>query len=435
MNTLEDLRPNAAVRGILPDCLVTVVQVSWNGTDSVSLTYKDPSGRLGDEILYRSDEARLSIAEQGRPWKFDGNGALFRLVSEAHRIRLAHLFDPLLAVHASLVEPLPHQITAVYEAMLPRQPLRFLLADDPGAGKTIMAGLLMRELAARGDVQRCLVVCPGSLVEQWQDELNRRFHLPFEILTNDKLEAARSGNWFVENHLVIARLDKLARDEETQAKLAAPDARWDLVVCDEAHKLSATYFGDDIKYTKRYRLGQLLSTLTRHFLLLTATPHNGKDDDFRLLLALLDADRFEGRTRDALESADAADMMRRMIKEKLLTFDATPLFPERIANTVPYRLSDGENRLYQEVTDYVRHEFDRAQKLNNDKRAGTVGFALTMLQRRLASSPEAIWQSLRRRRERLEQRLRELERLHRAACIADALSAGQPTGYRTTASF
>ena len=426
MITLEDLRPNAAVRGILPDCLVTVVQVARNDADSVILTYKDPSGRLGDIVLYRHDEAQLTIVEQGRPWKFDGSGALFRLVSEAHRIRLAHLFDPLLAVHASLVEPLPHQITAVYEAMLPRQPLRFLLADDPGAGKTIMAGLLMRELAARGDVQRCLVVCPGSLVEQWQDELNRRFHLPFEILTNDKLEAARTGNWFVENHLVIARLDKLARDEETQAKLAAPDARWDLVVCDEAHKLSATYFGDDIKYTKRYRLGQLLSTLTRHFLLLTATPHNGKDDDFRLLLALLDADRFEGRASNALQPTDAADMMRRMIKEKLLTFDATPLFPERVAYTVPYRLSDGENRLYQEVTDYVRHEFDRAQKLNNDKRAGTVGFALTMLQRRLASSPEAIWQSLRRRRERLEQRLRELERLRRAANIADALSAGLP---------
>ena len=166
MNTLEDLRPNAAARGILPDCLVTVVQVSWNGTDSVTVTYKDPAGKLHDEILFRSDEARLSIAEQGCPWKFDGNGALFRLVSEAHRIRLAHLFDPLLAVHASLVEPLPHQITAVYEAMLPRQPLRFLLADDPGAGKTIMAGLLMRELAARGDLMRCLVVCPGSLVEQ-----------------------------------------------------------------------------------------------------------------------------------------------------------------------------------------------------------------------------------------------------------------------------
>jgi len=127
-----------------------------------------------------------------------------------------------LAVHTSLIEPLPHQITAVYQAMLPRQPLRFLLADDPGAGKTIMAGLLIRELIVRGDLQRCLIVCPGSLAEQWQDELYRRFHLPFEILTNDKMETARSGNWFLENNLVIARLDKLSRDEDVQRKLRPP---------------------------------------------------------------------------------------------------------------------------------------------------------------------------------------------------------------------
>ncbi|MFW8120629.1 SNF2-related protein, partial [Klebsiella pneumoniae] len=138
-------------------------------------------------------EPRLELVKHGQPWSFNGNGALFRLVSEAHRIRMAYLFDPLLAVHTSLLEPLPHQITAVYEAMLPRQPLRFLLADDPGAGKTIMAGLLIKELLVRGDAERCLVVCPGNLVEQWQDELYRRFQLPFEILTNDKLEAARTG--------------------------------------------------------------------------------------------------------------------------------------------------------------------------------------------------------------------------------------------------
>jgi hypothetical protein len=209
---------------------------------------------------------------------------LFRLVSEAQRIRLAYLFDPVLAVHTSVVDPLPHQITAVYESMLPRQPLRFLLADDPGSGKTIMAGLLIKELIVRGDLQRCLIVCPGSLAEQWQDELYRRFHLPFEILTNDKLEAARTGNWFLETNLVIARLDKLSRNETVQDKLQAPDCRWDLVVCDEAHKMSATVFGGEIKYTKRYRLGQLLSSLTRHFLLMTATPHNGKEADFQLFV-------------------------------------------------------------------------------------------------------------------------------------------------------
>ncbi|MFH0343864.1 MAG: SNF2-related protein [Chromatiales bacterium] len=426
MSRLEDLQPSAAVRGVLPDSLVTVVNVQWYGSEALELTYKDPAGRVANVLLYRHDEPRLEVAEQGRPWSFDGDGHLFRLVSEAHRIRLAHLFDPVLAVHTSMVEPLPHQITAVYDAMLPRQPLRFLLADDPGAGKTIMAGLLIKELIARGDLQRCLVVCPGSLAEQWQDELYRRFHLPFEILTNDKLEAARTGNWFLETNLVIARLDKLSRNEDVQAKLQAPDGRWDLVVCDEAHKLSATIFGGEIKYTKRYRLGQLLSTLTRHFLLMTATPHNGKEEDFQLFMALLDGDRFEGRFRDGVHAADVSDLMRRMVKEGLLKFDATPLFPERIAYTVPYKLSSAEAQLYKEVTDYVREEFNRAEALQNDRRAGTVGFALTILQRRLASSPEAIYQSLRRRQERLESRLRELELLQRGVEIAPLLAAAMP---------
>ena len=410
---LEDLRPNSAVRGVHPDGLVTVVSVQWFGSAAVELTYKTPAGTVANELLYRDAEDRLEIVAAGRPWSFDGDGALFRLVSEAQRIRLAHLFDPLLAVHTSVVDPLPHQITGVYEAMLPRQPLRFLLADDPGAGKTIMAGLLIKELIARGDLERCLIVCPGSLAEQWQDELYRRFQLPFEILTNDKLEAARTRNWFLETDLVIARLDKLSRDEDVQQKLQAPNAGWDLVVCDEAHKLSATFFGGEVKYTKRYRLGQLLSGLTRHFLLMTATPHNGKEQDFQLFLALLDGDRFEGRFRDGVHAADVSDLMRRMVKERLLKFDGKPLFPERIAYTVPYRLSDEEAHLYTAVTDYVREEFNRAEALANAKRAGTVGFALTILQRRLASSPEAIYQSLRRRRERLESRLRELEVLHR----------------------
>jgi SNF2 family DNA or RNA helicase len=427
MTKLEAIQPNAAVRGVLPDCLVTVVSVTWFGFEALELTYKTPAGRVANQLLYRDDEPRLDVVEEGRPWSFDGDGALFRLVSEAQRIRLAHLFDPVLAVHTSLVEPLPHQITAVYEAMLPRQPLRFLLADDPGAGKTIMAGLLIKELIARGDLQRCLIVCPGSLAEQWQDELYRRFHLPFEILTNDKLEAARTGNWFLETNLVIARLDKLSRNEDVQEKLKTPDCRWDLVVCDEAHKMSATVFGGETKYTKRYRLGQLLSTLTRHFLLMTATPHNGKEEDFQLFMALLDGDRFEGRFRDGVHSADVSDLMRRMVKENLLKFDGSPLFPERIAYTVPYRLSDAEAHLYKEVTNYVREEFNRAEALQNDKRAGTVGFALTILQRRLASSPEAIYQSLRRRRERLESRLRELELLQRAGDITPALTAAQPT--------
>src|SRR5207247_3424445 len=194
MAKLEELTRGAWIKGILPDALANVVDVQWFGSEALELTYKTPAGKVANELLYRHDEPRLEVVEQGRPWSFDGDGSRFRLVSEAHRIRLAHLFDPVLAVHTSLVEPLPHQITAVYDAMLPRQPLRFLLADDPGAGKTIMAGLLIKELAIRGDAKRVLIVCPGVLAEQWQDELFQKFQLPFEILTNDKINASRSGN-------------------------------------------------------------------------------------------------------------------------------------------------------------------------------------------------------------------------------------------------
>ncbi len=421
MTRLEDIKPQSLLRGIISGKVATVVNTTWHGTEVIELTYKTDDGKLSNLLLYRSDENRIVIEAVGRHWSFDGDGYLFSLASEAQRIHLAHLFDPLLAIHTSVIDPLPHQITAVYEDMLPRQPLRFLLADDPGAGKTIMSGLLIKELMVRGDLQRCLIVCPGPLGEQWQNELASKFQLPFDILTNDKIEASRSGNYFAENSLVIARLDKLSRSEDAQAMLTAPGLSWDLVIFDEAHKLSATVFGNEVKYTKRYHLGQLLSSTTRNLLLLTATPHNGKDQDFQLFMALLDGDRFEGGHRDGARSVDVSDLMRRAVKEQLLKFDGTPLFPERIAHTVPYRLSNEEAALYSAVTNYVREEFNRVDALANGKRAGTVGFALTILQRRLASSPEAIYQSLRRRRERLESRYREFEILERGSKALDQL--------------
>jgi SNF2 family DNA or RNA helicase len=340
---------------------------------------------------------------------FDADGHLFRLVSEARRIRMAYLFDPMLAVHLSQLEALPHQIQAVYGAMLPRLPLRFLLADDPGAGKTIMAGLYIKELALRGDLARCLVVAPGGLVAQWQDELAEKFALRFDILTREQIEASQTQNPFAERNLLIARLDHLSRNEDLQARLAGTD--WDLVVVDEAHRMAAHWFGNEVKETKRYRLGKLLGSISRHFLLMTATPHAGKEEDFQLFLALLDADRFDGRFRDGAQKVDVSDLMRRMVKERLLRFDGRPLFPERVAYTVPYPLSRSEADLYAQVTDYVVTEMNRAQALSETgqgRRGNRVGFALTMLQRRLASSPESIYRSLSRRRERLEGELAEL---------------------------
>lgn len=425
MASLEDLKRGALIEGVVSDSAITVVDVQWYGDSAIELTYKKSDGGVGSRLLYRDNEAALKVVTAGRPWSFDADGHLYKLAAEARRIQLAYLFDPLLAVHTSLIEPLPHQITAVYGDMLSRQPLRFLLADDPGAGKTIMAGLLIKELMARGDVKRCMVICPGNLVDQWQEEMSRRFQLPFEILTNDKLVSAPTGNWFAERDLVLCRLDKMARDEEAQAKLAGTD--WDLVIVDEAHKMSAHYFGQEVKYTQRHKLGQLISGLTRHFLLMTATPHNGKEEDFQLFLSLLDGDRFVGRYRAAAHrDTDVSDLMRRMVKENLVRFDGTPLFPERRAYTVEYELTGGEAALYRKVTEYVREEFNRAEALEEGGRRGTVGFALTVLQRRLASSPEAIYQSLRRRRERLKERLREMELLQKGLIAARGLGYDVP---------
>lgn len=412
MAKLEELVNNAVVNGVLSGEPITVVSTKWYGTDTIEVFYKTNHGITGSQLLYRDDEPSLAVLEKSLPWSFDVPGDKLRLISESYRIHLAHLFDPYLAVHTSAIEPLPHQISAVYEEMLPRLPLRYVLADDPGAGKTIMTGLLLKELIIRGDLKRCLIVSPGNLAEQWQDELFSKFHLRFEILTNDRLESAVTGNVFTEMNYCIARLDKLSRNEELQEKLKVTD--WDLIVCDEAHKMSATMWGGEIKYTKRYQLGRLLSSITRHFLLLTATPHNGKEEDFQLFMSLVDPDRFEGACRTSNQSIDVTDVMRRLVKEDLLKFDGTPLFPERIAYTVNYDLSPMEAQLYTNVTTYVQQEFNRADNLDGTRRS-SVGFALTILQRRLASSPEAIYQSLRRRRERMEARLAEEKLGKRAA--------------------
>ena len=417
MIKLEDIKKDAQIRGIQGSEIVRVVQTEPVGEHALTIYYKDSQGRLNEQMLFRSDETRLELAEAGRPWAFDAPGADFKLGLEAYRISQAALFDPMMAVHTSNVEPLPHQISAVYEAMLPRQPLRFVLADDPGAGKTIMAGLLIRELLMRADAKRILIVSPGGLTEQWQDELLEKFGVQFEIFSREKQEQCASGNFFDEANQLICRLDQLSRNEDFQEKLK--NTEWDLIIVDEAHKLSANYFGNKVNKTKRFQLGEMLGSITRHFLLMTATPHNGKEEDFQIWLSLLDGDRFYGKFRESAHKVDVSDMMRRMVKEELLKFDGTPLFPERRAYTANYELSDAEAELYAEVTNYVRNEMNRADNLDG-KRKGTVGFALTQLQRRLASSPEAIYQSLKRRRKRLEARLDEMKLVARGEGLKKA---------------
>jgi SNF2 family DNA or RNA helicase len=236
---LEDLKPGTLARSLAAGRAAKIIQCEWVADQAVKVTFEQPDGTIPNRLVYRSDEPALALAADGPAWSFAGDGHLFRLVSEAQRIHLAYLFDPFLALSTSLIEPLPHQITVVYGEMLPCQPLRFLLADGPGAGETIMAGLLIKELLIRGDLERCLVVAPGTLVEQWQDELGEKFGLDFAILTRDRIEAAQTGNPFDEANLWIARLDMLSRNEDLQARVLAA-REWDLVVCDEAHRMSAS---------------------------------------------------------------------------------------------------------------------------------------------------------------------------------------------------
>jgi len=418
--SFEDIKPASKLKSNDALGVITVVSTEWFGEQAVKIIFEDSNGKVDNRIIYKDDCPNYELVTEGRLWTFNADGQKLRLSIEANRIRLSHHFDPYLAIHTSLVDPLPHQITAVYGEMLARQPLRFLLADDPGAGKTIMSGLLIKELIARGDLERCLVVAPGSLVEQWQDELGEKFNLEFDILSNEMIQSSRSGNPFNDRNYLIARLDVLARNEELQEKLQSSN-EWDVVIVDEAHRMSASFFGGEVKYTKRYQLGQKLGQICRHLLLMSATPHNGKDEDFQLFMALLDGDRFEGKFRDGVHVADTRDMMRRLTKEELLKFDGKPLFPERRAYTVRYQLSDLEASLYAAVTEYVRSEMNRVDRfadIDNKKRVN-IGFALQILQRRLASSPAAIYNSLKRRRERLENELTEAKLIARGQNITN----------------
>lgn len=408
MQSFSEITNGAQILGLVPGnkpvWIITTVPI---GAEAVTVYYKNESGKPEEQIVYQKDLHRLSIAEKELAWSFTADATNFRMALEAMRIQLGSLFDPMMAVHSSNIEPLPHQISAVYESMLPKQPLRFVLADDPGAGKTIMAGLLIKELRMRSDVERVLIVAPGSLTEQWQDELLDKFALEFKIFSNEQQNLSASGNYFADENLLIARIDQIARNEDYQRKLQT--TQWDLIIVDEAHKMAAHAVGRDVKKTQRYQLGEMLSSITRHFLLMTATPHSGSDADFNLWLALVDPDRFYGviSGKDGYK-IDVTDIMRRMVKEKLLKFDGTRLFPERIATTVQYTLSPAERDLYDRVTEYVVHEMNRAKRLAGAK-GSQVGFALTVLQRRLASSPEAIYKSLARRLERMQKELKELQ--------------------------
>ncbi|WP_072804376.1 helicase-related protein [Rhodococcoides yunnanense] len=404
---MQELVPGIRLQGRWPTP-VEVLSVNRHGQSAASIVVRGADGFVAEEMVFADDLGTTVtiVDDASAPWSLTADPVHFKLATEALRIRMAGVSDPMLAVATSDISPLPHQIRAVYGELLPRTPLRFLLADDPGAGKTVMAGLYAKELILRGDLARMLIIAPGGLVDQWQEELDSKFGITTTLLTRELVDAAVDGDPFAAHPFLVARMDQLARAEDLLDRLA--HSEWDLVIVDEAHRMSANWWGGELRKTRRFDLGQLLGTVTRHLLLMTATPHAGSEDNFQAFLSLLDPDRFEGQARGGGQTADTTGLMRRMVKEELLTFEGRPLFPERIAETVPYALSAGERELYEAVTHYVRAEMNRADQHSDSPQRRTVGFALTVLQRRLASSTHAILRSLERRRARLATKRAEM---------------------------
>jgi superfamily II DNA or RNA helicase len=349
-------------------------------------------------ILGGADLTRLRVQSDSSR-DFAGNAEAFFLAMEAHRVRFAQQFDPLFAVNISQVDPLAHQIEAVYHYILRNPRIRFLLADDPGAGKTIMTGLLLKELKYRGLVRRTLIVVPGHLKDQWLREMKERFAETFTVIDRSVMNATWGRNVWQEQPQVISSMD-FAKQDDVMATLG--ETRWNLVVVDEAHKMAAYRYGDKTSKTERYRLGELLSRISQFLLFLTATPHRGDPENFRLFLDLLEPGMF-ANTELLVESVQNRDnpLFLRRLKEDLRDFEQRPLFPPRHVYTKPYRLNDAEKRLYNAVTEYVETSYNKA--LASEKR--NVAFALLVLQRRMASSVRAIRRSLERRKSRLEELL------------------------------
>ena len=362
MLKLEDLKPGLPLVGLEPSVVATVAAVVPIGDGAVQVIYRTPDGTMKERLLGRADEASIGLATAERPWSFDGDGAAFQLACEAKRIDLAFLFDPMMAVHTSNVEPLPHQITAVYESMLPRQPLRFVLADDPGAGKTIMAGPLHPRAHHAG---------------RRPPHPDRRARQPGRAVARRAVREVRAGV----PHLLAAARSSLAqrqsvRGPSTSSSSGSTRCRATRS-CRKALRTPAGTWSSSTKPTSSPPTSSARSSRrpaasasrrssaqhTRHLLLMTATPHNGKEEDFQLFLSLLDSDRFYGKFRDGVHKVDASDLMRRMVKEELVKFDGTPLFPERKAYTVNYTLSDIEAALYEAVTHYVQTEMGKADQL------------------------------------------------------------------------
>ena len=392
------IKPGVVVTGPLFPEPVRVLAVESLGTAIKLIGQGLNTNTVHQPILQPEQIVSLSFTPERAP--FDGDAKRFRLGIEAQRLGLAYEYDPYFSLSIARVDPLPHQLEAVYEYFLKLPRIRFLLADDPGAGKTIMAGLLLKELKTRGLITRTLIVTPANLTFQWQREM--------------KDSSGNSSRWcavmsrrelwpkpWQERNQVITSVSWVSRIEDARQSLLR--SRWDLIIVDEAHKMSA-YSAD--KKTLAYRLGESLSEMTDHYLLMTATPHKGDPDNFCLFLELLDRDVYgDVKSLEEAMRRNSAHFYLRRPKEALVTFpdpdtrQFKKLFTNRDVRTTEFKLNDEEGDFYYALTHYVEDQCSKAQQ-DDSARGRALGFTMAMLQRRFASSVYAVRRSLERMRDK-----------------------------------
>lgn len=405
---IPELKPNHIVRGsILPEPIKIITTVQMGNSIKV-IGEGLSSGKVHQPVLTVEQIAELELSPEKPP--YDGDPGNFRLGVEALRLGLAYEYDPYFSLSIARVDPLPHQLEAVYDYFLKVPRIRFLLADDPGAGKTIMAGLLIKELKVRGLIQRILIVTPANLSFQWQRELRDKFRENFQVIRSDVLRANYGSNPWQEIDQVITSVSWVSRIEDAKESLLR--SRWDLIIVDEAHKMSAY---DEDKKTLAYKLGEELSEMTDHYLLMTATPHKGDPENFSLFLRLLDKDVYgDVKSLERAMDEHVAPFYLRRVKEALVTFpdpdtgEAKSLFTKRIVHTVPFQISNEELDFYDSLTHYVEDQSIKASQ-DDTARGRALGFTMAMLQRRFASSTYAVRRTLERMKAKREEILKNPE--------------------------
>ena len=404
----NEIKSNCIVRGsIFPEPVQVILLTSIG--NSIKLIGKGlNTGKVYEPILTEDQLAQLSVSPE--KYSFDGDPEKFCLGVEAIRLGLAYEYDPYFSLSIARVDPLPHQLEAVYDYFLKLPRIRFLLADDPGAGKTIMAGLLIKELKIRGLIRRVLVVTPANLCFQWQRELKDKFREDFEIVRGERLRASYGSNPWQDIDQAITSVSWVSRIEDAKESLMR--SHWDLIIVDEAHKMSA--YSDD-KKTLAYQLGESLSEMTDHYLLMTATPHKGDPKNFSLFLRLLDKDVYGDikSLEKAMEERDAPFYLRR-VKEAMVTFPdpntgvVKSLFTRRNVKTVPFPIDEEELEFYDLLTRYVEDQSIKAAQAETVQ-GRALGFIMAMLQRRFASSIYAVRRTLERMKSKREKILDDPE--------------------------